>query len=48
MVGAPPSWLARQMGHRDWSMISKIYGKWIPNEGPDLINTLAKKLGQIK
>ena len=24
-------WVARQMGHRDWGMIRKIYGRWIPD-----------------
>lgn len=26
-----PLWLASQMGHSDWGMIRKIYGKWIDN-----------------
>ncbi|MDQ2140929.1 site-specific integrase [Alcaligenaceae bacterium B3P038] len=25
-----PMWVASQMGHRDWTMIARIYGKWIP------------------
>ena len=27
---APREWLAQQMGHKDTSMITKTYGKWIP------------------
>ncbi|PTN10772.1 tyrosine-type recombinase/integrase [Nitrosomonas aestuarii] len=23
-------WVAQQMGHKDWSMIIKVYGRWIP------------------
>lgn len=23
-------WVAKQMGHKDWTMIAKIYGKWMP------------------
>lgn len=27
--GADPTWLARQMGHKDWGMIRMIYARWI-------------------
>lgn len=27
--GCDPSWLARQMGHKDWGMIRTIYAQWI-------------------
>ena len=40
------SWLAKQMGHSDWGMIRKIYGKWIKAEKPDYVNELADKLNQ--
>jgi integrase len=46
MVGADITWLAGQLGHCNWGMIQKIYGKWIPNEKPDYRNELAKKLNQ--
>ena len=46
MVGAELSWLAKQMGHSDWGMIRKIYGKWITAEKPDYVNELADKLNQ--
>lgn len=29
-AGEPPMWAAKQMGHRDWTMIAKIYAKWMP------------------
>jgi len=29
--GANPLWVARQMGHSDWGMIRKVYGRWIQN-----------------
>lgn len=48
MVGADPTWLAKQLGHADWGMIRKIYGKWISDERPEYRNELAKKLGQIE
>lgn len=28
--GENPLWVAHQMGHKDWSMIIKVYGRWIP------------------
>jgi len=30
-----PMWVAKQMGHSDWTMIAKIYGKWMPEAAPD-------------
>lgn len=48
MIGADPIWLSKQLGHADWGMIRKIYGKWIPDERPEYRNELAEKLGQVK
>lgn len=28
-------WVAQQMGHEDWTMIGRVYGKWIPDARPD-------------
>ncbi|WP_333797364.1 tyrosine-type recombinase/integrase [Rheinheimera sp.] len=28
-AGCDPSWLAKQMGHKDWGMIRTIYAQWI-------------------
>lgn len=28
--GENPMYVAQQMGHKDWSMIIKVYGRWIP------------------
>jgi len=47
MVGADPTWLAKQLGHADWGMIRKIYGQWISGERPDYRHELAIKLGQF-
>ncbi len=33
-AGENPLWVARQMGHKDWSMIIRTYGKWIPDADP--------------
>ncbi len=46
MVKADVRWLATQMGHADWGYLQKIYGKWIKNEKPDYVKSLAEQLGQ--
>jgi integrase len=33
-AGEHPMWVAQQMGHTDWGMIRRIYGKWIPDADP--------------
>lgn len=30
-AGADPMWVAYQMGHKDWGMIRKVYGRWLPD-----------------
>ncbi len=30
--GKNPLWVAQQMGHKDWGMIRKVYGRWIPQD----------------
>lgn len=30
-AGENPMWVAKQMGHSDWTMIAKVYGKWMPD-----------------
>lgn len=29
-AGEHPMWVARQMGHADWTMIARVYGRWMP------------------
>lgn len=29
--GEHPMWVAKQMGHSDWTMIARVYGKWMPD-----------------
>ena len=29
-AGENPMWVAQQMGHTDWGMIRRVYGRWIP------------------
>ena len=32
MVGENPMWVAKQMGHTDWSLTAKRYGRWITSD----------------
>ncbi|WP_199179933.1 hypothetical protein [Chromobacterium sinusclupearum] len=34
-AGEHPMWVAKQMGHADWGMIRRTYGRWIPSEVDD-------------
>lgn len=34
-------WVARQMGHRDWTITAKKYARWIPSMVPDAGSKLA-------
>lgn len=34
-AGEHPMWVAQQMGHSDWTMIARIYGRWMPDAAPD-------------
>jgi integrase len=44
-AGEDPMWVAQQMGHKDWGMIRKIYGRWIPEMRPEAGNRAAAALG---
>lgn len=30
-AGEHPIGVAKQMGHSDWTMIARVYGRWMPN-----------------
>jgi len=34
-AGENPVWVASMMGHKDWAMIIRTYGRWIPSIAPD-------------
>jgi len=34
-AGEHPMWVAQQMGHADWAMIRKTYGRWMPDTEVD-------------
>ncbi|WP_236233245.1 site-specific integrase [Pseudomonas tohonis] len=33
-AGEHPMWVAEQMGHSDWTMIARVYGRWMPTSDP--------------
>lgn len=37
-AGESPMWVAQQMGHKDWTMIARVYGRWIKDALPDAGN----------
>ncbi|AZV93542.1 site-specific integrase [Bordetella sp. J329] len=37
-AGEHPMWVAQQMGHADWTMIARVYGKWMPDANLDAGN----------
>ena len=41
--GENPMWVAQQMGHTDWGMIRKRYGRWIP----DVDTSVGSKIKQF-
>ena len=34
------------MGHKDWGMIRRVYGRWIPQARPDAGKLESKLMGQ--
>ena len=47
-AGENPMWVASQMGHADWGMIRKRYGRWIPSVDPSVgekANLISRKIG---
>lgn len=34
-AGEHPMWVAQQMGHADWGVIRKVYGRFMPEAAPD-------------
>ncbi|MEQ1589562.1 MAG: tyrosine-type recombinase/integrase [Gallionella sp.] len=48
-AGEDPMWVSHQMGHSDWGMIRKVYGRWIPDMNPvagGKLEDLWSRLGQ--
>lgn len=36
-AGEHPMWVAQQMGHSDWTMIARVYGRWMPSQDVQLV-----------
>lgn len=36
-VGEDSMWVAQQMGQRDWGVIRRVYGRWIPEARPESV-----------
>ncbi|MGH9168431.1 MAG: site-specific integrase, partial [Acidimicrobiia bacterium] len=34
-AGEDPTYIAAQMGHRDWAMIRRVYARWMPGVRAD-------------
>lgn len=47
-AGENPMWVAKQMGHTDWTMIAKVYGKWMPDAQPEAGNKAVAIFGKMK
>lgn len=45
-AGENPMWVAKQMGHADWTMIAKVYGKWMPDAQPEAGNKAVAIFGK--
>lgn len=41
-AGEHPMWVAKQMGHTDWTMIVRVYGRWMPSADTDAGNKAEK------
>ncbi|VVD63174.1 integrase [Pandoraea pneumonica] len=44
-AGEHPMWVAKQMGHADWTMIARVYGRWMPAADVEAGNKAVKKFG---
>ncbi|MGZ9712557.1 Arm DNA-binding domain-containing protein [Glaciimonas sp. GNP009] len=42
-----PMWVAQQMGHKDWTMIAKVYGRWIKDAMPEAGNRAVAMFGCV-
>jgi integrase len=43
--GEHPMWVASQMGHADWTMIARVYGRWMPEADPSAGDKAQEKFG---
>ncbi len=45
-AGEHPMWVAQQMGHKDWTMIARIYGRWMPSADQQAGSRAVEVFGQ--
>jgi hypothetical protein len=38
MAGEWAMWVAKQMGHTDWTFTARTYSRWIPDDAPEAGN----------
>jgi len=38
-------WVAAQMGHADWTMIARVYRRWMPEAAPNAGEKAQEKFG---
>lgn len=46
-AGENPMWVAQQMGHADWGMIRRCYGRWIPEADKTAGSLVVKQWSQF-
>lgn len=44
-TGENPRWIATYMGHTDWTMIARVYGKWMPEVESNAGNKAVEMFG---
>jgi integrase len=44
-AGEHPMWVAKQMGHADWTMIARVYGRWMPSADAEAGTRAVEKFG---
>ncbi|MFC5472754.1 site-specific integrase [Paraherbaspirillum soli] len=47
-AGEHPMWVAKQMGHADWTMITRVYGRWMPDADPTAGDRAEKQFDPTK
>ena len=44
-AGEPDMWVAKQMGHTDWTFTARTYSRWVSIDAPEAGNLAAQKWG---
>lgn len=47
-AGEHPMWVAQQMGHKDWAMIIRVYGKWMPSADKEAGSRAVRLFGEAR